>query len=330
MDDMIYRPRRLRRNRLIRNLVAETQIRKSGLIQPYFVCDGVKIKHEIESMPGIFRESPDSLLKSVSQDFEIGIDNIMLFGVPDNKDAGASSAFGDDNVVNRAIKLLKDKFAEDMFISADVCLCAYTDTGHCGIVTKGKIDNDATLPVLTQMAVDLAGSGCDCVAPSDMMDGRIGAIRDGLDAEGFTDTIIMAYSSKYASAYYGPFRDAAESAPQYGDRKSYQMDHRNVREAIKEVELDIEEGADIVMVKPALAYLDVISAVRSEFELPVAAYNVSGEYSMIKLAAKQGLVDEKAIVLENLAAITRAGADIILTYHLRDILKERWLDEHTR
>lgn len=330
MDDMIYRPRRLRRNRLIRNLTAETQIRKAGLIQPYFVCDGVEVKHEIGSMPGIYRESPDSLLKSVSRDFETGIDNIMLFGVPDEKDAGASSALGEDNVVNRAIRLLKDKFADDLFISADVCLCAYTDTGHCGIVTEGKIDNDATLPVLTQMAVDLAASGCDCVAPSDMMDGRVGAIRDGLDAEGFTDTIIMAYSAKYASAYYGPFRDAAESAPQYGDRKSYQMDHRNVREALKEVELDVEEGADIVMVKPALAYLDVIAAVRSEFELPVAAYNVSGEYSMIKFAAKQGLVDEKAIVLENLAAITRAGADIILTYHLRDILKERWLDEHTR
>lgn len=330
MDDMIYRPRRLRRNRLIRNLTAETQIRKAGLIQPYFVCDGVEVKHEIGSMPGIYRESPDSLLKSVSRDFETGIDNIMLFGVPDEKDAGASSALGEDNVVNRAIRLLKDKFADDLFISADVCLCAYTDTGHCGIVTEGKIDNDATLPVLTQMAVDLAASGCDCVAPSDMMDGRVGAIRDGLDAEGFTDTIIMAYSAKYASAYYGPFRDAAESAPQYGDRKSYQMDHRNVREALKEVELDVEEGADIVMVKPALAYLDVIAAVRSEFELPVAAYSVSGEYSMVKFAAKQGLVDEKAIVLENLAAITRAGADIILTYHLRDILKERWLDEHTR
>jgi len=330
MDDMIYRPRRLRRNRLIRNLVAETQIRKSGLIQPYFVCDGGGIKHEIESMPGIYRESPDSLLKSISQDFEIGIDNIMLFGVPDEKDESASTALGEDNVVNRAVRMLKDKFAESIFISADVCLCAYTDTGHCGIVVNGRVDNDATLPVLSQMAVDLANSGCDCVAPSDMMDGRVGAIREQLDDEGFTDTIIMAYSAKYASAYYGPFRDAAESAPQFGDRKSYQMDHRNVRESIKEVELDIEEGADIVMVKPALAYLDVISAVRDAFELPVAAYNVSGEYSMVKFAASKGLVDEKDIVLENLTAITRAGADIILTYHLRDILKERWLDEPAR
>ncbi len=325
MTDLIYRPRRLRINQLVRDMVAETTLRIDGMIQPYFVCEGKAIKNAIPSMPGIYRESPDSLLKSIADDFEMGIRRVMLFGVPDTKDTTASSALGEDSIVNVAVKALKDKFGENLFVAADVCLCAYTDSGHCGIVANGRVDNDKSLPVLRQMAVNLAKSDCDCVAPSDMMDGRVAEIRSGLDDEGFTDTIIIAYSAKYASAYYGPFRDAADSAPQEGDRRSYQLDYRNRREAIKEIALDIDEGADIVMVKPALAYLDIISQARSMFELPIAAYNVSGEYSMVKLMAREGYADEKQLVLENLTAITRAGADVILTYHLRDILKQGWL-----
>jgi porphobilinogen synthase len=251
----------------------------------------------------------------------------MLFGVPEQKDSAASSALGDDSVVNIAAGKLKDRFGQDLFVAADVCLCAYTDSGHCGIVVDGKVDNDRTLPALRQMAVGLARAGCDCVAPSDMMDGRVGEIRNGLDDAGFADTIIMVYSAKYASAYYGPFRDAAHSAPKEGDRRSYQMDARNRREALREIALDIDEGADIIMVKPALAYLDVISQARSMFDIPLAAYNVSGEYAMVKLMVRDGCADERQLVLENLTAISRAGADIILTYHLRDILKQGWLRE---
>jgi porphobilinogen synthase len=326
MHSVFYRPRRIRVNQLVRDMTAETQIKLSGMVQPYFVCDGKDFKYEIPSMPGVFRESPDSLLRSIAEDFKIGIKRVMLFGVPDTKSADASSALGENAVVNRAIKMLKDKFGESLFVSADVCLCAYTDSGHCGILHGDSVDNDRTLPVLVQMSVDLARAGCDCVAPSDMMDGRVGAIREGLEDEGFVNTLILAYSAKYASAYYGPFRDAAESAPQKGDRQSYQMDVRNRLEAVKEVALDIEEGADMVMVKPALAYLDIISDVRAATELPVAAYNVSGEYSMVKLMVQAGYAEEKRLVLENLTAITRAGADIILTYHLRDILKKGWLN----
>jgi len=326
MFRIFYRPRRLRVNQLVRDMAAETQLRLSGMIQPYFVCEGRDVKFEIPSMPGIFRESPDSLVESITADFKLGIKRVMLFGIPHTKDAAASSAMGENAVVNRAIKMLKDKFGEELFVSADVCLCAYTESGHCGVLEGSVIDNDKTLPLLAQMAVDLARAGCDCVAPSDMMDGRVGAIRDGLEDEGFVNTLILAYSAKYASAYYGPFREAAESAPQKGDRQSYQMDVRNRLEAVKEVALDIEEGADMVMVKPALAYLDIISDVRAATELPVAAYNVSGEYSMVKLMVQAGYAEEMQLVLENLTAITRAGADIILTYHLRDILKHGWLN----
>lgn len=326
MTDMMYRPRRLRASQLVRDMVAETSLKPNGMIQPYFVCEGSKIRDEIPSMPGMFRESPDSLLRSVSADFKLGIKRVMLFGVPDSKDAEASSALGKESVVNVAVRKLKKKFGDDLFVAADVCLCAYTDSGHCGVLVDGRVDNDRTLPVLRQMAVGLAEAGCDCVAPSDMMDGRVAEIRYGLDDEGFENTIIMAYSAKYASAYYGPFRDAADSAPQSGDRKSYQMDYRNAREALREVALDIDEGADIVMIKPALAYLDVISRVRTLFDLPVAAYNVSGEYAAVKLLAREGYADERSLVIENLMSITRAGADIILTYHLRDILKQGWLN----
>ena len=325
MIDLLYRPRRRRRTGLIRDLAAETKIDPNGLIQPYFVVEGTGIKHEIESMPGIYRESTDSFLKTIRDDFKLGIRRIMLFGIPERKDAQASSATGSDSLIPKAVRAAKDKYGDELFVSADVCLCAYTDSGHCGLIRNGKVDNDATLPVLAEMAASLAEAGCDCVGPSDMMDGRVAAIRDQLDDNGFTDTLIMSYTAKYASAYYGPFRDACDSAPGKGDRKGYQMDFRNRREALIELELDEEEGADIVMVKPALAYLDIISDFRRNTELPVAAYNVSGEYTMVKLMAREGVADEKTLVLENLTAITRAGADIILTYHLRDILKGGWL-----
>lgn len=326
MSGLFIRPRRLRKNRVIRDMAAETRINLDGLIQPYFVCEGEGVKQEIESMPGIYRESLDSLIKSIDDDYRLGIRRIMLFGVPDHKDAEASSALGEDSVATRAVKTLKDKYGEDLFVSADVCLCAYTDSGHCGIVTDDSVDNDRTLPTLSNMALWLARAGCDCLGPSDMMDGRVGCIREILEHNGFVDTLIMAYTAKYASAYYGPFRDACDSAPGKGDRRGYQMDYRNRREASTELALDIEEGADIVMVKPALAYLDIISDFSRQTDLPVAAYNVSGEYTLVKLMARENIVEEKMLVLENLTAITRAGADIILTYHLRDILKGGWLE----
>jgi porphobilinogen synthase len=276
-------------------------------------------------MPGIYRESPDMFLKSMAEDAKLGIKRIMLFGIPEIKDATASAAVGESSVIPQTVRSLKDKYGDDLFVSADVCLCAYTDSGHCGLMKHDRVDNDSTLPVLAEMAVSLAEAGCDCLGPSDMMDGRVGVIREELDDAGFTETLIMAYSAKYASAWYGPFRDACDSAPGKGDRRGYQMDYRNRREAGIEVDLDEDEGADIVMVKPALAYLDIIADFRQHTPLPIAAYNVSGEYTMVKLMARENIVNEKDMVIENLTAITRAGADIILTYHLRDILKGGWL-----
>lgn len=322
--DLINRPRRLRRTKQIRDLVGQTRVATERLIQPYFVIDGEGLKIEIGGMPGIYRESVDSLVESIANDYKLGLDKVMLFGVTDRKDAKASSASDDKNPVVLAVNKLKDTFGDDLFVSADVCLCAYTDTGHCGLTIDGKIDNDASLQALAKMALVLAQAGCDCVAPSDMMDGRVGAIRETLEAHDLTDTIIMAYTAKYASSYYGPFREAAGSAPGKGDRKGYQMDFRNRTEALRELMLDEEEGADIVMVKPALAYLDIIADFARNTELPVAAYNVSGEYAAVKLMAQAKLVDEELLVVENLTAITRAGASIILTYHLRDILKNEW------
>lgn len=318
------RPRRLRRNQVIRELTAQTSFNISGMIQPYFVTDGSEVHDEIKGLPGIYRDSVDSLVKSIDEDKQLGIDKIMLFGVTDRKDVMATSGWDDKNPVIRATKELKNKFGDELFVSADVCLCAYTDTGHCGVTLNGKIDNDKSVAVLSKMAVELAKAGCDCVGPSDMMDGRIGFIRKALESENYFDTIILAYSAKYASAYYGPFREAANSAPGMGDRKGYQMDFRNRREALRELQLDEDEGADIVMVKPALAYLDIISDFAANTDLPIAAYNVSGEYTAVKLLAQAGLADEKTMVLENLTAITRAGASIILTYHLKDILKNGW------
>ena len=318
------RPRRLRRNQIIRDLTAQTSLNVKGMIQPYFVTDGTGIHDEIKGLPGIYRDSVDSLVKSIDEDKKLGIDKIMLFGVTDRKDVMATSGWDDKNPVIKATKELKNKFGDDLFVSADVCLCAYTDTGHCGVTLDGKIDNDKSVAVLSKMAVELAMAGCDCVGPSDMMDGRVGSIRKALESENYYDTLILAYSAKYASAYYGPFREAANSAPGKGDRKGYQMDFRNRREALRELQLDEDEGADIVMVKPALAYLDIISDFAANTELPIAAYNVSGEYTAVKLLAQAGLADEKTMVLENLTAITRAGASIILTYHLKDLLKNGW------
>ena len=318
------RPRRLRRNQIIRDLTAQTSLNVKGMIQPYFVTDGTGIHDEIKGLPGIYRDSVDSLVKSIDEDKKLGIDKIMLFGVTDRKDVMATSGWDDKNPVIKATKELKNKFGDDLFVSADVCLCAYTDTGHCGVTLDGKIDNDKSVAVLSKMAVELAKAGCDCVGPSDMMDGRVGSIRKALESENYYDTLILAYSAKYASAYYGPFREAANSAPGKGDRKGYQMDFRNRREALRELQLDEDEGADIVMVKPALAYLDIISDFAANTELPIAAYNVSGEYTAVKLLAQAGLADEKTMVLENLTAITRAGASIILTYHLKDLLKNGW------
>lgn len=294
-------------------------------MQPYFVASGVKERFPIPGMPGIHRESVDDLFRTIAADHKLGIRNIMLFGVTDHKYADARTAYADDNPVQSAIRRLRSEFGDELVIAADVCLCAYTDSGHCGLLREGRIDNDSSLEILSKMAVALADSGVDWVAPSDMMDGRVGAIRQTLDENGFTDTAILAYTAKYASSYYGPFREAAESAPKAGDRKSYQMDWRNRREARLEAQLDIEEGADIIMVKPALAYLDIIADLAQASDLPVAAYNVSGEYAAVKLLAREGFAAERDLVLENLTAITRAGASIILTYHLRDILKEKWL-----
>jgi porphobilinogen synthase len=325
VSDLVARPRRLRQSRIVRDMVAETRLSPAGMIQPCFVLPGKGVREQLAGMPGILRESADKLVESVGADLKLGLDRIMLFGVPESKDAGASGAVDPQGTVPEAICALKKAFGRDLFVACDICLCAYTSSGHCGVYAGGKIDNDATLPILADMAKVSAEAGADCVAPSDMMDGRVGAIRDELDAHGFTDTILLAYTAKYASAYYGPFREAAESAPGEGDRRPYQMDYRNRLEARREVDLDEVEGADILMVKPALAYLDVIAEVRARTDLPVAAYNVSGEYAAAKLLAREGLAPERDIVLENLTAIARAGASVILTYHLRDILRNRWL-----
>jgi porphobilinogen synthase len=322
--NQMHRPRRTRRTPIIRSLTAENRFSVDGLIQPYFVTDGTGVRDEIKGLTGIFRESVDQFLKSIEKDIAIGINKIMLFGVTERKDAMARTASDDANPVIVAARALKDKYGEELFIGADVCLCAYTDTGHCGVTVNGAIDNDKSVEVLADMALALARAGVDCVAPSDMMDGRVAAIRQSLEHNGLRDTLIMAYTAKYASSYYGPFREAAKSAPGKGDRKGYQMDFRNRTEALRELSLDSAEGADIVMVKPALAYLDIIADFRLQSKLPVAAYNVSGEYAMVKLLSQSGLADEKLMTIENLTAIQRAGASIILTYHLRDILKNGW------
>lgn len=327
MQQLINRPRRLRSTPVLRDMVAEARLDPRMLVQPHFVVPGSGVSEPIEAMPGIDHQSVDRLRETVARDLELGIRAVLLFGVPDEteKSADGHAASAPDNLVSRAVAALKADFGDELAVMTDVCLCAYTDHGHCGLIVNGRVDNDATLPHLAAMAVAHARSGADVVAPSDMMDGRVGAIREALDSDGLVEVALMSYSVKYASAYYGPFREAAHSAPTEGDRRSHQMDTRNRREALTEAELDVEEGADILMVKPALAFLDVVSDLRDAFPHPLAVYNVSGEYSMIKAAAERGWVDERAIVLENWHAFRRAGADIIITYHGRMALKEGWL-----
>ena len=319
---MVIRPRRLRKNETIRNMVAETAVNPDALVYPMFVVEGEGVKEEIPSMPGQYRFSIDEILKELDGCVALGLKSILLFGIPSFKDEIASSAYDDDGIVQRAVRSIKTKFPE-LYVITDVCLCEYMSHGHCGIVKEdGDVDNDPTLELLAKTALSHAEAGADMVAPSDMMDGRVAAIREKLDANGFTNLPIMAYSAKFASAYYGPFRDAADSAPHFGNRKSYQMDVRNGREALHEVELDLEEGADIVMVKPGLAFLDVLRQTADMSNVPVAVYNVSGEYSMVKAAAKMGWIDENSIIRENLIAFKRAGADIIITYHAKEALEK--------
>jgi porphobilinogen synthase len=313
-----YRMRRLRRTPAIRDLVRETKLQLDDLVYPLFVIAGENIKNPISSMPGCYQLSIGNVIPEVREVVKLGIKAILLFGIPAHKDPAATGAYDHEGIVQMAVRAIKDEFP-DLVIITDVCLCEYTDHGHCGVVQEGEVLNDVTLELLSKMAVTHAESGADIVAPSDMMDGRVAAIRNALDDEGLTDTILMSYSSKFASAFYGPFREAAESAPAFGDRKTYQMDPANGEEAVREALLDIEEGADMIMVKPAIPFLDVIHAVKQETKFPLAAYNVSGEYAMIKAAAANGWLDEQRAVLEAITGIKRAGADLIITYHAKDI-----------
>jgi len=316
-----YRPRRLRQNDAFRRMIRETTLSVDDLILPIFAISGKNIKNPIPSMPGHFQLSIDNLIKTSKKAFELGIPAVMLFGIPDKKDPLATSAYAKNGIVQKAVKSLKDKLPE-LVVITDVCLCQYTDHGHCGIVEGDIIDNDATLDLLARTALSHAKAGADMVAPSDMMDGRVAEIRNTLDENGLSNIPIMSYAAKYCSAFYGPFRQAADSAPKFGDRRTYQMDPANSLEAVREVTMDVEEGADIIMVKPALPYLDIICRIRDEIDLPLAAYSVSGEYSMIKAAEKMGWIDGKKVMMETLIAIKRAGADMILTYFAVEAAQE--------
>ena len=317
------RPRRLRSSVLLRGLVSETRLSAEQFVMPYFVREGKKIKDAVDSMPGQFRFSADMLLRELGDLKKAGVRSILLFGIPNAKDEKASSAYAEKGTVQNAVRQIKKEFKDELLVMTDVCLCAYTSHGHCGLLKKGAIDNDSSLEILARTALSHAEAGADLVAPSDMMDGRVRKIRETLDAEGFETIPIMSYSAKYASAFYGPFRDAACSAPGSGDRKSYQMNPSNIEEAVREIGMDIQEGADIVMVKPALAYLDVIREAARVFRFPLAAYSVSGEYAMIKAAAARGFLKEKETVLEIMTGFARAGARILITYHAKEIA--RWL-----
>ncbi len=312
-----YRPRRFRRNENLRRMIRETSLSVDQFIYPLFVVPGNAVRNPVSSMPGVFQHSTDTLLHEIESVVELKIPGILLFGIPSQKDPVGSEAYSEKGVVQEAVRAIKARFSE-LVVITDVCLCEYTSHGHCGVLRGQEVENDPTLDLLAKSALSHAEAGADVVAPSDMMDGRVGVIRDALDHSGFDQVGILAYSAKYCSAFYGPFREAAESAPQFGDRRAYQMDMANSDEAIREVGLDLEEGADIVMVKPALAYLDIIRRIKEEFEWPVAAYNVSGEYSMIKAAAANGWLDETRVMMETLTAIRRAGADLILTYFAKD------------
>ena len=318
-----HRPRRLRRTEALRGLVRETQLSTHGLVYPMFACPGANVRTEVSSMPGIYQQSPDQIVEECREVAGLGIPAVILFGLPEHKDETGSEAFAAHGAVQRSIEAIR-KAKLDLIVITDVCLCEYTSHGHCGVIQNGEVANDATLKILADAALSHARAGADIVAPSDMMDGRVAAIRQKLDENNFENVAILSYAAKYCSGFYGPFREAAQSAPQFGDRRSYQMDPANAREALREVALDIEEGADLIMVKPALPYLDVIQRVRERFEVPVGAYNVSGEFAMVKAAARNGWLDEKRVVLEILTGIQRAGASIILTYHAKDAA--RWLN----
>ena len=316
----VSRLRRLRKTAGLREMFRETHLTKSDFIFPLFVAEGENFKREISSMPNIFQLSVDNVLRECEELLTLGINAVLLFGIPDFKDEVGSSGYAANGIVQKAAREIKRAFPE-MLVITDVCLCEYTSHGHCGVVENEFLQNDATLELLAKQALTHAQNGADIIAPSDMMDGRVGAIRRVLDENGFGDTPIMAYSAKYSSAFYGPFREAAESAPQFGDRKSYQMDYANSDEAMREIALDIQEGADIVMVKPALSYLDIVRRAKDNFNLPIAAYNVSGEYSMIKAAAEKGWIDGEKVMLETLTAIKRAGADVIITYFAKEAIR---------
>lgn len=320
----MIRLRRLRENDAIRDLVRETSLRVEDLVYPVFIKDGVNEKIPVDSMPGIYQFTIDRFQEELNRVLDAGIRAILIFGIPEHKDECGSEAYAENGITQRAIRAIKE-WAPELVVIADVCLCEYTSHGHCGLVKEGKILNDETLPLLAKAAVSLADAGADMIAPSDMMDGHIEVLRKSLDESGHTDTILMGYSAKFASGYYSPFRDAAHSAPSFGDRRTYQMDPANGREAVRECMADIEEGADIIMVKPALAYLDIVRQVRDRTDLPLAVYNVSGEYSLVKAAAANGWIDEKRIVMENMIAMKRAGAGIIITYHAIDVAG--WLEE---
>jgi len=322
MSFPVHRLRRTRRTEALRGMVRETRLTTAGFIYPMFVCPGTKVRKEVSSMPGVHQQSVDQIVEECREVESLGIPAIILFGLPESKDARGSSSLAKTGVVQQAIEAIK-KAKLNLLVITDICLCEYTDHGHCGVVEHDEILNDPTLEILAQQALSHARAGADIVAPSDMMDGRVAAIRMLLDGHKFENIPILAYAAKYCSGFYGPFREAADSAPKSGDRRSYQMDPANAREALSEVALDLEEGADIVMVKPALPYLDIIRAVRERFDVPVGAYNVSGEYAMVKAAAQKGWIEEKRVVLEILTGIQRAGADIILTYHAKDVA--RWL-----
>ncbi len=322
MSFPVQRPRRLRKTELLRGLVRETRLSVASFVYPLFVCPGSGVRQEVSSMPGVFQQSVDRIVEDCREVASLGIPGIILFGLPEKKDPRGASSLQKDGVVQRAIEAIRQAKL-NLVVITDVCLCEYTDHGHCGVIENNGVANDPTLPILAEQALSHARAGADIVAPSDMMDGRVAVIRKKLDENNFPDLPILSYAAKYCSGFYGPFREAADSAPQFGDRRSYQMDPANSREALREVALDLQEGADMIMVKPALPYLDVITRVRQEFSVPVAAYNVSGEYSMVKAAAQKGWLDEKRVALEILAGIQRAGADIILTYHAKDAA--RWL-----
>lgn len=322
---MLHRPRRLRKNPVVREMMAETKLSKDMFIYPYFIVPGTGVNHAIDAMPGVSHFSQDTLIRDVEKGLELGVNKIMLFGVGDEKSEDAHSAYHDHSLVPAAVRELKKHFGEDLYIVTDVCVCSYTTHGHCGIMQDDYVQNDPTVAVIAKMALTHAQAGADMLAPSDMMDGRIGAIRSLLDQNGYVNTAVMSHATKFASAYYGPFREAADCAPSKGDRKAYQMDFRNPKEALREALLDQQEGADVLMVKPALAYLDIIHQLKQDTDLPVACYNVSGEYAMVKAAAERGWIDEQKVVMETMYAFARAGASIITTYHIRDMAEKNWI-----